>query len=301
MENCTCPNEEQGNCSIDHANAELVSLSKGFDVFLLSLNLFLSITASVGNALILIALSKVSCLHPPTKLLFRCLAVTDLGVGVVVQPVTSIAYLGRKVVTPKIDWDVVMSIGTVTLASSYVFCGVSLIASTAISVDRLLALLLGLRYRHVVTLRRVRAFMMFFLLVTVLVGLVHYFAGKIIPFILAYITAVFSVVTSIFCHSRIFLRLRQHRAQVQSHALRGEEQKPLNIAQYKKTVCTIAWVQFGLVFCYGPLILAGGVNDVILTLMFLNSSINPILYCWKIREIRQSVKNIVARCCCLSG
>jgi len=35
-------------------------------------------------------------------------------------------------------------------------CGVSILTLTAISVDRLLALLLGLRYRHVVTLRRVR-------------------------------------------------------------------------------------------------------------------------------------------------
>ena len=43
----------------------------------------------------------------------------------------------------------------------------------------------------------------------------------------------------------------------------------------------------GLVFCFGPFILEGGINDIILTLMFLNSSINPILSCWKIRAISQ--------------
>ena len=54
--------------------------------FLSTLNIFLAITASIGNALILIALHKVSSIFPPTKLFFRCVAVTDLGVGLVVQP-----------------------------------------------------------------------------------------------------------------------------------------------------------------------------------------------------------------------
>ena len=54
--------------------------------FLSALNIFLSITASLGNALILVALHKVPSIHPPTKLLFRCLAVTDLCIGLIVQP-----------------------------------------------------------------------------------------------------------------------------------------------------------------------------------------------------------------------
>ena len=41
----------------------------------------------------------------------------------------------------------------VTLAA-YTFCGVSLLTLTAISVDRLLDLLLGLRYRQVVTMKK---------------------------------------------------------------------------------------------------------------------------------------------------
>ena len=42
-----------------------------------------------------------------------------------------------------------------------ILCCVSVSTSAAISVDRLLALLLGLRYRHVVTLRRVRVVIIF--------------------------------------------------------------------------------------------------------------------------------------------
>ena len=53
---------------------------------LAGLNIFLAITASLGNALILIVLHKVTSIYPPTKLLFRCLAVTDLLVGLISQP-----------------------------------------------------------------------------------------------------------------------------------------------------------------------------------------------------------------------
>ena len=63
--------------------------------FLIALNIFLSIFATLGNVLILVALRKVSSIHPPTKLLFRCLAVTDLCVGLLGQPLyVYVNYIG---------------------------------------------------------------------------------------------------------------------------------------------------------------------------------------------------------------
>ena len=60
------------------------------DLILLSaINIFLSITAFFGNALILVALAalrKESSLHPPSKLLLRNLATTDLCVGLISEP-----------------------------------------------------------------------------------------------------------------------------------------------------------------------------------------------------------------------
>ena len=63
-----------------------------FFVFIFSLNIFLAITATLGNTLILIALHKVSSIRPPTKFLLRCLAMSDFCVGVIVQPL-SLAFL----------------------------------------------------------------------------------------------------------------------------------------------------------------------------------------------------------------
>ena len=51
-----------------------------------AVNILLSITAILGNSLIVVALRKESSLHPPSKLLYRCLATTDLLVGLVNHP-----------------------------------------------------------------------------------------------------------------------------------------------------------------------------------------------------------------------
>ena len=60
-------------------------------IYLSTFNIFLSITAVLGNTLILVVLRKESSLHPPSKLLFRCLALSDLCVRLIAQPL-SVAY-----------------------------------------------------------------------------------------------------------------------------------------------------------------------------------------------------------------
>ena len=110
-------------------------------IVLLVLNTSLSITAFLGNTLILVALHKESSLHPPSKLLLRSLAITDLLVGIIVEPL-NVAYL-MSVRSKR--WDICYNVYLALLLASYVLCAVSLLVLTAISVDRLLALWLGLR------------------------------------------------------------------------------------------------------------------------------------------------------------
>ena len=130
----------------------------GLYIFLIALNTFLSITATLVNALILVALRKISSIYPPTKLLFRCLAVTDLCVGLLCQPIDVFFILAdfRHINYIK---DIPSVIHNFFVD---VFFAASALTSAAISVDRLLALLLGLRYRHVVTLCRVRVLIALF-------------------------------------------------------------------------------------------------------------------------------------------
>ena len=82
---------------------------------------------------------------------------------------------------------------------------------------------------------------------------------------------------------------------------------PLNIARYKRSVSSILWVQLALVVCYVPfgialMLSAKGINFVAWsateTLVYLNSSLNPVLYCWKMREVKQAVGDTIRQLYC---
>ena len=131
-------------------SAQFIRSVDGKLIFLSALNIFLSISAFLGNTLILVALHKETSLHTSSKLLYRNLAIADLCDGITAEPL-AVAYW-ISVVNKR--WNICHY--TILAMGFFVstLCGVSLLTSTAISVDRLLALLLGLRYRQVVTLRR---------------------------------------------------------------------------------------------------------------------------------------------------
>ena len=277
-----------------------------FFVFIFSFNIFLAFTATLGNTLILIALHKVSSIHPPTKFLLRCLAMTDFCVGVIVQPLFTAFLMGIS----RENWRIIY------LAWSFfdfTFCGLSLTTATAISVDRLLALLLGLSYRHTVTLRRVRCLVVCFLLFLTVSAFIYTFFSRDFAKSVGFVVIITSLFFSVFCHVKIYLKLRQHQAQVRQHV--GHEHAngegvPMNIERYKKTVCTIAWVQLALVFCYFPIFIflilttaskcrMGSIFHVCAaTVVYFNSTLNPILFCWKIREVREAVKTTLKQILC---
>ena len=129
----------------------------------------LTITATLGNSLILFALHKDKFLHPPSKLLLRCLTVTDLCAGVIWQP-TAITLLSSAI---NENWILCRVAKYLVYVKTTISSGVSLATMTAISVDRLLALLLGLRYRQVVTAKRVRTIIFLFWLKSSAVGILY--------------------------------------------------------------------------------------------------------------------------------
>ena len=280
--------------------------------FFSAINFFFSIIAILGNTLILIALHKESSHHPSSKLLFRCLAITDLLVGLISEP--SIALNFASLLTEHRREELCFYSGSVATVSFTVFSAVSLLTMTTISVDRLLALLLGLRYRHIVTLRRVRALVFFFWIASTAFASTSFWK-YMIPKSYNFILIVLCIVVSAFCYSKIFLTLRNHNNQVFQH--QGQANfGGLNVARYRKTVSTAVWVEVTLVACYLPysivtafVIISDGSSPFFLdiiwelstTLVCLNSSLNPILYCWKIREVRQEVKTTIRQLLCLSN
>ena len=119
--------------------------------------------------------------------------------------------------------------------------------------------------------------------------------------------------TSSVSYTKIFLKLRQRQNEVQEFELPSQSSQ-LNIARYRKAVFSALWLQLTLVVCYLPNGLVtflatksrispflSLVNKISLTFVFLNSSLNPLLYCWKMREVRQAVKKTIKQLWCSSA
>ncbi|CAH3129445.1 unnamed protein product, partial [Pocillopora meandrina] len=204
-------------------------------LLLSAVNIFFSLTAFFGNSLIFVALHKISSIHAPSKLLYRCLATTDLLVGLVSQPL--VATLWMSVVHEQ--WRLSRWFGRIIISSC--------------------------------------------------------------------------LLISITSYAKIFRALRRHQAQIQDHVQHQPSQlNAPNMGQYRKAVYSALWVQLALLACYVPvsveaivmahrqanlshLVVALGIAN---TIVNLNSTLNPFLYCWKISEVRQAVKQTIRQALC---
>ena len=273
-----------------------------------AVNIFLSITAFLGNFLILAALNKESSLHPPSKLLYRCLATTDLLVGLVSQPLYATYWM--SLVYER--WTLCQYARGAGYISGYALCGVSLLTSTAISVDRLLALLLGIRYRQIVTLKRTRIITATLWIFSVACGSFSVSRPQITLWCGVIVIPSCSVI-SIGSYTKIFRTLRHNQARVQDHVKQQSSQtNALNMVRYRKAVNSALWVQLALAVCYVPKLtmlvvsthrktyplLVIVINAITNILTCFNSTLNPFLYCWKVKEVRQAVKQTIRQALC---
>ena len=290
-------------------------LSRGYTFFLSAIYLFLSISTVLGNAVILAALRKESSLNSPSKLLYSCLAVTDLLVGLIVGPAAAVHFMMRSIDIGQMV-DLCVYSAAISMLTFTILTSVSLITLTAISVDRLLALSLGLRYRYVVTMKRIQALLVCAWIPSISYALMMSLWSSVIAKICGYTLQSVCLMVSAFCYAKIFLTLQHHKTKVQVRVHQGQSNGggiPLNIKRYRKTLSAAVWVLITLVACYLPYITVTalfsiyGFSPLLRTiwglsgiLVFLNSSLNPLLYCWKMKQVRQAVKITIRQALCLS-
>ena len=273
-----------------------------------ALNILLSISAFFGNATVLLAISKVSSLHPPSKLLFRTLAATDLCVGLISQPLTVVAMMSHV----NGELHVCRYASDARFLASYVFCTVSLMTSTAINLDRLFALSLRLRYRQFVTLKRMYAIVIFFWILSIVFTAVSFSSIPVTTWY-GFIVLFSCLAISGFSYAKIFILLRHNQNQVDTRTFwrRQNERVPINASLYRKTVNIVLWVQLALIVCYLPfsiihiLLTRRGASLSLAfawrytaTLVLFNSSLNPLLYCWKMRAVKKAMKETIQQLLC---
>jgi len=169
----------------------------------------LAIATTMTNLCILITIWRTSYLHTPSNVILFFLALSDLGVGLLAQPlavVNTVAKIQGVINTACIS-------GAAVAALSTYLCGVSLLNVTAVSIDRHLAMHLHLRYKQLVTNKRVVALLVLTWLLVALVLLTWLWYPRVILGLGIAVGCICILITSA-CFFRIYLVLRYHFRQI---------------------------------------------------------------------------------------
>lgn len=261
------------------------------------------LTASLGNILILISLRKSQAIHSPSKALFSNLALSDLAVGLIVAPLHFGLTLGIVLDNPLLY----CSFYAPTTFAGYGMASVSTLTAVVIALDRYLAFRLRIRYRQLVTVNRV-VFLLFLVWIIGILFALSWTLDRNISHIVGASATFICTTTTFYCYLKIFVGLRHQAAQIQEQNQlgRASNRNFFNIPVYKKSVKNMFFIYCVILICFVPYFLAlmvlfsvglGSSTFLVLSLSYviiiLNSSLNPFVYCWRIREIRRQVLSIL--------
>ena len=272
------------------------------------LNVLLALVTTVANTIALSAIRKNTSLYLPSKILLGSLALTDLGVGIAVQPL----FVTFLVAKAKGFTDMCFAYASFGISACVLVC-VSVLTMTAISLDRYIALYFHLRYRDIVTTKRVFS-------VVVVIWLFAGFFGFLWlrnPILHGYVLIAFTSVSSIIItlsYTMIYRGLHHHNvnpvtAQVQVQT-QQQAANPLNVARYRRSASNMLWIYVLFVLCFLPFVLTRIVVQLVgrtvllqcllefaTTVVCFNSCLNPFVYCYRLPEIRASVLETLHKIC----
>ena len=264
------------------------------------LNAPLMLISILGNALVLAAIISTSSIRSTSLIMLCSLAVSDLLVGFIAQPF----YIAEKVTKDHFVDHVSTKIG-------YSLCGVSLVTITAIAVDRFLALHYHMRYATLVTKSRVKYFLIIMWLISILLSGFDFWNSRVYKFLSGVVIFICLIICT-FSYIRIYLIVRRHQLQIhaQQQAVQSSiAENNLNMARLKRSAMNTFVFYIALIICYFPIYIIltlHGISDknwqpewdFAFLAVYMNSSINPFLYCWRLRELRTAVVKTARQMLC---
>ena len=276
------------------SNAE-ANPKSGFETVVLAnciLNAPLMLLSIIGNALLLVAIMRTPSIRSPSVIFLCSLAVSDLLVGLVVQP----AYIAEQIVRT------VSALQEAVTAMGFAGCGVSLWTMTAITVDRFLALHYHLQYPNLMTTSRA-----IYTIITIWCIITLFSFSILWSLSIYYFFATFCIticlLVCLVCFIKIYRIARRHQLQIhvqQQVVENSTDTHKQQIRQSTKSAKNIFIYFLTMILCYSPfsiVVIISGFTSLDLqvirtfpvTVAFMNSSINPFLYCWRMTELRTAV------------
>ena len=267
----------------------------GFETIVMAnciLNAPLMLLSIIGNALVLVVILGTPSLRSPSVIVLCNLAVSDLLVGLVVQPVYIVEQMVKTV--PKLQ----EAVGGMGFAG----CGVSLWTMTAITVDRFLALHYHLQYPNLMTTSRAIYTIITIWCIITLFSFSILWSLRIYNVLAAFCITI-CLLVCLVCFIKIYRIVRRHQLQIQvqqqavENSIDTHEQQ---IRQSNRSAKNIFIYFLAMILCYSPFSIAVFISGFTsidlkvvatfsLTVVLMNSSINPFLFCWRMTELRAAV------------
>ena len=275
-----------------------------------AVNIVLALTSIIGNTLVLHAVWKTPTLRSPSMFLLCGLALSDLAVGAVVQPLfvaNDLTALYPQSGRP-VDMALFLSIYNML---GFSLCGISLCTVAAISVDRLIAIQKSLQYPSIVTISRVTRLLIVIWTACVILASTQLWHQKSLLILMGTVVCVCLCLSTI-PHVIIYKTVRHHRhaIQIQLQAVGSNTGNANNMSGLKKSAFNAFVVFLVVIICYCPYLVVDvissfySINDDFLarslasSIVFTNSTLNPFLYCWRLSEIREVVLRTCRKLLC---
>ena len=274
-------------------------------------NSFSCYTTIMLNIVLIFALRRSSSLPKTLKALILSVAVSDLGIGLVVQPL----YIARMImeIQQTDDQETSKDIDRALRPIGRTLGYASFFGVTAISVDRFLAIHLHLKhqelltYQEFVTYKRVVAAVILSWLLSAFLALTGVLSGGYVCNLASVTVALVCLLTMGLIYFKIYIAVRRHTVQVHAQpaqAVAPNEENRSNFERLRKTAVGTFYVYLLFLACHLAIaieILETRRNKVwehmlmySNTLLYLSSSLVPLVYCWKFRHIRCAIKNILS-------
>ena len=261
------------------------------------LNAPLMLISILGNALVLAAIIRTPSIRSTHMIMICSLAVSDLLVGFIAEPFFIARELTRREVLVKL-----------VVVMGYSVSIISLCTMTAISLDRLLALHYHMKYITLVTTLRIKYTVGMIWFTNLLLTSFYFINVSTYHFVIATITVI-CIMTSSFTYICIFRIVRRHQLQIHSQQQAvgtSNAGNSINMIRLQRSVINTFLFYIFLIICYFPMYVMLTIklsNKAIwkkdwnfsVTLVFMNSSINPFLFCWRLRELRVIVKKTIRK------
>ena len=280
----------------NNPTSESESYSEFYDTICV-LNAVFSLTAFAGNFLALGAIWSTPSLHKPTNILLLGLSLSDLAVGLLVQPLFIV------VLIYEVSREKYPVLRLIFIFIQAFFISATILTLTSVSVDRCLALILHLRYVAVVTVKKTILVLCFIWLASAVYALPFLFDNELRRPVSFFVVALCIVVNTSTC-STIYRICRRHRIQIQTQELPNQPEA-FDMVRYRKSLITMIVLLILLIICYFPYICIRALiaftdwpvspRRIFMlrwsaSLVYINSSINPLVYCWRIPAMRVAMK-----------